>query len=242
MISVCMATYNGGAYLKEQIDSVLMQLQQGDELIIADDGSCDGTVDVIKSYGSRVKLLAVDRVGGVVKNFERLLIACNGEVIILCDQDDIWLDGRVDFIRERLRGVTLLVMNGEVVGPDLTSLGKDIYTMVGVPGGFIGTFISTRYVGACMAFRRELLDVVLPFPSNIRWHDWFIALVAVLLFDVECSDRRTILFRRHGNNASDTGLPSRNSLFDKIKMRYWMLRAVLIAVYRYLFLERGRVR
>jgi glycosyltransferase involved in cell wall biosynthesis len=241
-ISVCLASFNGAKFIREQVESVLAQLGPDDELVVSDDGSTDETIRLLEGFDGRLRLVDTVRAGGVVKNFERALMSCRGDLIVLCDQDDVWLDGRAHFIRERLRQVTLLVMNGEVVGPDLTPLGKDIYTMVGVPAGFIRTFISTRYVGACMAFRRELLDVVLPFPSNIRWHDWFIALVATLLFDIECSDRRTILFRRHGSNASDTGLPSKNGLFDKIKMRYWMLRAVLVAVYRYIFSARGRVR
>ena len=144
----------------------------------------------------------------------------------LSDQDDVWLEGRVAVIRERLRGFTLVAMNGQVVDESLAPSGRTVFQQVGVPGGFLRTLAVNRYVGCCMAFRRELLTVALPFPRGIAAHDWFIALVAERLFDVARDEQPLLLFRRHGRNASTTGGRSRNGLSTKLAMRWRMLRAV----------------
>lgn len=87
-----MATYNGGQYLKAQIDSILNQLSVNDELVISDDHSTDNTCAIIKQYNdSRVKLVLNELTKGVTHNFENALLHSNGDIIFLADQDDIWL-------------------------------------------------------------------------------------------------------------------------------------------------------
>lgn len=229
-----MATFNGQRYLAEQVDSILCQLGPDDELVVSDDGSTDTTLDVLASYGDRLRLVGQGHAGGVAKNFERALKAARGDVIVLSDQDDVWLDGRVALIRERLRDNTLLMMNGTVVDSSLKPLGKDVFEFVGFRGGFVRTFVRPQYVGCCLAFRRELLDVALPFPASILWHDWYLGLLAELLFEPTSDPARTILFRRHADNVSSTGQRSRNSLWVKLAARFWMARAVAIATSRQL--------
>ena len=241
-ISVCLASYNGEKYIRQQIDSILPQLKHGDELLVSDDGSSDKTLLILNAYGKRLSIIASSRAGGVVKNFERVISAASGSFIVLCDQDDIWLDGRVELIRGRLNHVTLLMMNGEVVDDELKPSGFDVYNFVSFRPGFFRNFISTTYVGCCMAFRCELKNLVLPFPENIQWHDWYIALAAELFYDVECSPVKTILFRRHQGNASATGQISKASFSSKLRNRYWMGRAITIFCLRVLRLRfQGRV-
>jgi glycosyltransferase involved in cell wall biosynthesis len=232
MLSVCLATYNGARYLREQIDSILPQLGAADELVLSDDGSSDTTLDIIASYGGRVRLVGTARAGGVVANFERALSSALGDLIVLSDQDDVWLPGRLELIRERLEHSSMLMMNAEVVGADGQPIGQDVYELVGFRGGFLPTLIQNKYVGCCLAFRRELLVLALPFPRHIQWHDWYLALIAELLFDVEAHPRKTLLFRRHGNNASPTGLKSSTSLLSKLRARAWMSRALVVVLLR----------
>ena len=123
-VSVCLATYNGARFLRAQIDSILPQLGTGDELLVSDDGSTDDTLAVLATYGNRLRLVGTSRAGGVVRNFERALAAACGDLVVLSDQDDVWLEGRLDLVRERLRDVSLLMMNGEVVDGDLRPLGR----------------------------------------------------------------------------------------------------------------------
>ena len=96
-VSVAMATYNGEKYIQEQIDSILKNLEKKDELIISDDGSNDGTIEIIKKNikkDNRIKLINGPK-RGVIKNFENALLNCNGDYIFLSDQDDIWLPNKV---------------------------------------------------------------------------------------------------------------------------------------------------
>jgi len=90
-ISICMAVHNGALFLRQQIDSILFQLKEGDELIISDDASTDSTIDIIKSYSDpRVCLLPPKKFGNPTKNFEYTLGHCKNEIIFLADQDDVW--------------------------------------------------------------------------------------------------------------------------------------------------------
>jgi glycosyltransferase involved in cell wall biosynthesis len=241
-LSVCLASYNGAPYLRAQIDSILVQLRPGDELVVSDDGSTDDTAQILASYGDRLRVVGTSRAGGVVRNFERALSAARGDLVALSDQDDVWLEGRVELIRDRLRAVTLVMTNGEVVDSELRPTGQDVYQSVGAHRGLVRNFVKSTYVGCCMAFRRELLDVALPFPSHIQWHDWYLALLGELLFAPERHPRNTILFRRHANNASSTGQRSRAGLFDKAVARLWMARALAVAVLRMLARRRRSQR
>lgn len=91
MISIAMTTYNGEKFLKSQINSLLDQTLPFDELVICDDGSCDKTIDLIKSYkDKRIKLFENTNRLGYIKNFQKALSLTNGDFIFLCDQDDIW--------------------------------------------------------------------------------------------------------------------------------------------------------
>lgn len=109
MISVCIATYNGEKYLKEQLDSIIPQLTAQDELIISDDGSKDTTMEIIKRYAandSRIKVYKGPG-KGVIANFEFAINQTQGEFIFLADQDDVWLPEKVqtnlDFSRHILK-------------------------------------------------------------------------------------------------------------------------------------------
>ena len=89
MISVCMATYNGEKYLREQVGSILTQLGENDELVVSDDGSTDSTIDILKSYNDpRIKIFINTGRHGVNSNFENALRHADGDYIFLSDQDD----------------------------------------------------------------------------------------------------------------------------------------------------------
>ena len=86
MISVAMTSYNGEKYIEEQIESILNQTVKIDEIIIVDDGSIDGTIDLIKKYD--VTLVQNEKNIGYKENFKKAMSLCHGDIIFLCDQDD----------------------------------------------------------------------------------------------------------------------------------------------------------
>ena len=101
-ISVALAYYNGGAYIKEQTDSILPQLDEKDELIISVDDASDGSMPLLEQIAgedSRVRLLKGPG-RGVVRNFDYILRKCKGDIIFLSDQDDVWAAGKVSRVTE----------------------------------------------------------------------------------------------------------------------------------------------
>ena len=116
-VSVAMATYNGEKYLKEQIESILCNLNENDELVISDDGSTDNTKIIIENFqknDKRIKLFDGPK-NGVKQNFNNAIEKCQGEYIFLADQDDVWLEGKVEkvlnvFEKEKCTLVYIIVI------------------------------------------------------------------------------------------------------------------------------------
>jgi glycosyltransferase involved in cell wall biosynthesis len=237
-VSVCIPTYNGSKFIKQQIDSILSQLSPNDELLVADDGSDDSTVNILNTY-DKVKILSLDRVGGVVKNIERLISAASGDIIVLADQDDVWLPGRVDLIKIELFHYDLIMLNGFVVDANLKLIGVTIFDFLKVKKGFFNNVFKNSFVGCCIAFRRKLKPIILPFPEYIPWHDWYIGLVAELSGTVGRIVDETILYRRHDSNHTLTGLNSRNSFFKKILIRFLIIIGVIYSLYFRYYLKRS---
>ena len=101
MISVCMATYNGERYIKEQVSSIMQQLGENDELIVSDDGSSDSTLQVLDSFhDSRIKVFSGPRTG-LTYNFENAIKNANGDYLFLSDQDDVWECNKVERLADR---------------------------------------------------------------------------------------------------------------------------------------------
>ena len=97
MISVCIATYNGEKYIKQQLLSILKQIKVNDEIIISDDHSTDKTFNIIKSFNdTRIKFFLNNKGKGYTRNFENALEKAHGDIIFLSDQDDIWIDNKVE--------------------------------------------------------------------------------------------------------------------------------------------------
>lgn len=205
-LSVCMATYNGARYLPTQLSSILSQLGADDELIIVDDASTDKTVSVIRSYGdARLNLVCNSSNQGVVKTFERAIALATGDVILLSDQDDVWLDGKVAMLQALFAGneVDLVVHNAIVMQGDVPS-NRSLFEMRNSGPGVIRNVMSNTYVGCCMAFRACLRRHVLPIASHQGVvHDGWIGILAELYgYRVRFIDTPLILYVRHGGNAT----------------------------------------
>ncbi|MPY67638.1 glycosyltransferase family 2 protein [Deinococcus sp. SDU3-2] len=206
-VSVCMASYNGGQYISEQIDSILPQLNNDDELIIVDDGSTDLTLEIIKDYSNPMIKLYANRVNlGVVDSFEKSLSLASGDIIILSDQDDIWLPGRVQAVRDTFRdieGASVVVVNAYLMHDDRIDL-ETFYEVRRSGAGMLKNLYKNTYIGCCMAVRREVLELALPFPKHITMHDQWLGLVGELCGKSTFLEDRFVVYRRHGGNL--TGL------------------------------------
>lgn len=212
-----MTTYNGEKYIKEQLESILMQIGHDDELIISDDGSQDHTLDIISScQDKRIVLLQNQGKRGFVGNFENALSHSKGDVIFLADQDDVWKPNKMEVIKEKLQQYDLVIHDAEMIDGDGHLLGKTYYSTLHHRKDFLSNLWKTRWLGCCMAFRREVLEASLPFPSNIVGHDYWIGMLGMLKFRYCFMDDILICYRRHGNNTSPSGEKSTNSFFYKL--------------------------
>ncbi|MFC0875926.1 glycosyltransferase family 2 protein [Saccharicrinis sp. FJH2] len=231
MISVCLASYNGEKYIREQLISILTQLTPNDEIIISDDHSTDDTLEIVLSLNDpRIKIFINESRLGYVSNFENALIKSKGDIIFLADQDDIWMDDKVVKIIDKLEHFDLVVTDAEVVNAKLETIASSHFELYNVKTGFLLNFLKTRYIGACMAFRRELLEKSLPFPKNkeLCAHDYWLACLGELYFRVGLVHEPLLKYRRHQANALTGGEISTNSISKKLKTRLYTLMKLLL--------------
>ena len=232
MISVCMATYNGQRYIKEQIDSILCQLSADDELVISDDHSTDATREIIEAYNdSRIKLYENELPKGVTHNFENAINKSKGEILFLSDQDDVWLPNKIQELTTFLVQGDYDVVTGNcsLVDQDLNVIRQEYYvTESPLDRSVWGNFKKDLWLGACMAFKRSILKEVLPIPRYLAAHDMWIALYAQMHFRCGYLPKVLQLYRRHDQTVSFADGKSSNSLWYKCSYRlYWGVFLVL---------------
>jgi len=234
MISVCMATYNGSRHVLEQIDSILVQLRLGDEIVIVDDASTDSTVALVRSLGDeRIRIYEQTVNAGHVAAFETALERARGDVIILSDQDDVWLPGRVADAEQKLRNDTGIVASNFThmggVGGEPSPLRST--TRGGAQlSDLMGLFLGRRaYFGSTMAITTRFRDQLLPFPRGTEAHDHWMAILGIIGRSMRHSDQVAVLRRIHGSNLTPT---TRRGWTKVLMTRVTMGRLTLIAATR----------
>ncbi|TDT82516.1 glycosyl transferase family 2 [Arthrobacter sp. AG258] len=234
-VSVCMATYNGQEYVAEQIQSILAQLSPDDELIIVDDASKDSTLDVVRHLGDpRIVLLPSAENQGYVASFQKAVAASTGEYIMLSDQDDVWLPGRVDTLVSALQTKDFAASNFTVFGSPANKYHQvqlkesDSRRWV---ANLITTWIGIRpYYGCTMAFRSAAKKLILPFPEFLsETHDQWIAIVANLNRNMIHVAAPTVARRLHDDNTTPK---SRRPVAVILRARIMLLRAFFVALSR----------
>ena len=210
-VSVCMAAYNGGQFISEQILSILNQLRQCDELIIVDDASTDNTADIVESFHDRrIRLFRNAANLGVVQSFERALLAATGEIILLSDQDDTWDPRKVETILAAFRAhpeVSLVVSDASLMDGQGFPLANSYYEQRGsFSDRFLANLYRCKYLGCTMAFRAKTLHRALPFPrSKLVLHDiWIGTINRVSGGKTLYLPDRLVSYRRHDATVTGT--------------------------------------
>lgn len=222
-ISVVMAVYNGEKYLKEQLDSIINQLDTNDELIISIDPSTDHSKAIAISYANiDDRIVIIDGFSrGVISNFENVLHHAKGKYIFLSDQDDIWNSKKINTCMSYLQKEnTLSVIHDCTLIDSLGSVIAPSYFNGKFPCYIFPNIVKNRFVGCCMAFKRELLAYAMPFPKNIPMHDQWLGIIALKFGCVEFIDEQLIYYRRH--NETVTG-QKKSDPYLMIKWRYNIL-------------------
>jgi glycosyltransferase involved in cell wall biosynthesis len=231
--SVCMATYRGSRFVKEQLSSIIRELGPDDELVIVDDASPDDTVAIVESVeDARVRLVVAPENRGYVRTFEEAIRLSRGRFIFLSDQDDVWIEGRLAAMLRALETAQVVASNFEVLGggprpwiPELKSRdsGRNMANLWGVLVGY------RAYYGCAMGFRREALPLVVPIPPFVREsHDLWLAICGNMARSVAHLDQATVLRRLHDENQTPAGWRS----LRKIAAARIMLLRLMLEAYR----------
>jgi len=215
-VSVALATYNGEAFLRQQLDSLARQTRRPDALVVRDDRSSDGTLAILHDF-ARTAPFPVDVAVnperlGYRDNFLSAASACAPGYVAFCDQDDVWLERKLERCVERIErtGALLCVHAATLVGPDLAP--RDLFPQ-GLRGDVVLPPLSLppffTYYGFSQVFRRDLLDAFpglrpegdLPFGKPIS-HDRWITLLADVFGSIAGIAEPLVLYRQHGGNSS----------------------------------------
>lgn len=233
MISVCIVTYNGEKYIKEQIISILSQLGSSDEIIVSDDGSSDSTLSILHSFADdRIKIYIHKKkrqkygIDYVTKNVEFALGKCIGDYIFLSDQDDVWLPNKLNKMMSCLKNFDIVQSDCKVVDSNLNIIYASYFSLVNAQIGIMRNIYKSSYLGCCMAFRKQVLEKVLPFPPSGVGHDLWLGLMGAIYYKIYFMKEPLLLYRKHDNNVTPT-MKSTNSICFKIYYRMLILMALL---------------
>ncbi len=218
-VDILLATFNGDNFLAEQIDSIINQSYTGWKLFIRDDGSTDGTNEIIQTYQNKFpnKVFIVTNNNGnagVIANFSELLTHSSSPYIMFCDQDDTWLADKIQLALEKMQEVEqldpshpiLVHTDLKVVNSDLTILSNSYWSYQRIEPHYdtLNRLLVQNIITGCtVMINRELAELALPIPKDVIMHDWWIALIAASFGHINHINTPTVLYRQHSNN--DTG-------------------------------------
>ncbi|HEV2707708.1 MAG TPA: glycosyltransferase family 2 protein [Pyrinomonadaceae bacterium] len=217
-LSVAMCTYNGARFLREQLASVAAQTRTPDELIVCDDCSQDETPQIVEAFAAEapfdVRLQRNAANLGSTKNFEQAIRLCDGHLIALSDQDDVWLPEKLETLEAELaRRPTagLVFSDADVVDENLRPLGFRLWQATGEANfgeakqklfregmAFDVLLAGNVVTGATMAFRAEYRELLLPIPGDTSLiHDGWIAMLLAAVSELAFISRPLIKYRQH---------------------------------------------
>lgn len=245
-VVIVLATFNGAAFITEQLKSLLHQTHRYWSLFIRDDGSTDDTVAICRAFSERDARiqLVIDNLGnlGVIKNFEVLLnvVRHRADYVMFCDQDDIWHPDKIALtlqavINEERAGNSAGLSSGSLpvlVHTDLRIVGRQAQELMPSLWGALGweskcnafsrLLVQNSATGCTVLINRPLLDLVTGFESGVIMHDWWLALVASAFGSIVSVPIPTIDYRQHGGNSVGV---SNSSTMGKVRIAVQRLHA-----------------
>ena len=208
-LSIAMATYNGADYIGEQLESLFKQTRQPHELIVCDDGSNDATLELLEEFKKRVpfavRIFRNKENIGHERNFGKAIDLCAGDLIFLCDQDDVWFPSKLEVIEKIFRAnknILLVVNDAEITDGYLNPTGRTVFGQSKAAGVF-GQNGKSLTLGCATAFRAELRSLISPVPALEYGHDSWIHDFTHIIDGRYVLDEELQFYRRHGKNVSN---------------------------------------
>ena len=232
-IAILLSTFNGELFLKEQIESILVQTNKDWCLYIRDDGSKDNTLDIIAYYTDRYpdKIIELkDDIGNLKSagSFMSLLNSIHADYYMFCDQDDVWLPFKIETTLIKIKETEAMFPNKgvsvftdlAVVGPDLKIINESMWSYNQIDPenakDFYKTTCLSSITGCTLMFNNLIKEKVLPYPKRALMHDWWISLNAVHYGIVDYVATSTVLYRQHANNVLGAEKSKRNHYSKRI--------------------------
>lgn len=218
MIAILMATYQGARFIREQMDSILSQTEQGFCLYISDDCSTDGTWEIVQAYARRYpdKISVSQNAGnsGNAKyNFLRLMLRHrDADYIMLCDQDDVWLPHKVESTLAAMQAQETSCGKARplLVYTDLTVVDQDLRTLDASYQAYMHAnprrtkfcqlLAQNTVTGCTVMYNRALAELLTGEPESCVMHDWWLSLLASAFGEITFLPQPTILYRQHDRN------------------------------------------
>ncbi len=228
--SVAMAVYNGERYIKEQIESIIALLGENDELVISYEKSSDETLNIIKKYemmDARVHVFFDGR-RSVEANFNNAVAHCQGKYIFLADQDDVWINDKINVMVdyfERNNNCVVLISNGYDTDDKLNIKGE-LFELMNTSSNAIRNLIKGSYLGCQMAFRAKIRENVWPVREKPPLpHDLWLGVQGARFGKVDLIQQKLIKHRLHSDNYTKT---SKMNLINVIKNRLLFVFELII--------------
>ena len=227
-ISIALCTYNGERFLREQLDSISRQTLLPEELVVCDDCSSDHTMWILEEFKNKasfpVHIHQNEKNLGSTRNFEKAINICSGDIIALCDQDDVWLPEKLEKLEKVFTDhpkIGYVFSNGELVDDELQPLGRTVWQSNQFEGEMFGRYVRGEQLicflrwqfvtGATMAFRARLKEYIFPFPQHKIWiHDGWIAVVGSSIGEIGLPiNKLLVMYRQHGRQQIGANLISK---------------------------------
>ncbi len=205
-VSVALTTYNGEKYIAEQLESIIKQSYPAYEIIISDDASKDDTIKIVNQYQKNhpnIKLLENKNNVGMNQNFEQVIRKCSGQLVAICDHDNIWKEDRLEKIIKKFNNEILIYSDSQVIFRNgepykkLSEIKKYKFTSGESPKEL---YYYNAIFGHNMVFRCELLNEIFPFPKKGINYDGWIAFVTSCVGKIGYIDEPLVYFRWHDRN------------------------------------------
>jgi glycosyltransferase involved in cell wall biosynthesis len=239
-----MATYNGKHFITQQIESIISQLGKDDEIIISDDGSSDGTIELVKQINDdRIKLFThIPALPSHPKRFDfhtinhyisfnylNAIKRAKGDFIFFSDQDDIWYINKITRSIEALKNSDMIISNFSLIDQNGKVLIERFQKKKPFFDNYIINVLNPHYTGCAMAFKKEILKYVLPFPKDISCgHDNWAGICVTKFGKIKYIDEPLFYHRIHNYNNSGLGKKSPNNIFQKINIRVSLFFNILL--------------